>query len=87
VVYTITGEGITAADFDLFSIDTGGNGPFLSAAHVAGTTCVSGDGCDTGTPNDGSDWLGAVPEPGALALFATSLIVAGGLKRRRPRAH
>jgi hypothetical protein len=89
VVYTVTGAGITAADFDLFSTDTGGAGPYLSAAHVQGTDCVSGIGCnDTGSPdNEGSDWLGAVPEPGALALFSTSLIVAGALARRRPRAH
>jgi hypothetical protein len=86
IVYTVTGAGITAADFDLFSIDTGGAGPYKSAAHVGGTTCVSGDGCDINKPNDGSDWLGAVPEPGPLALFSTSLIVAGGLMRRR-RAH
>jgi len=82
VVYTITGAGITAADFDILSIDTGGNGPYLSAAHVRGTDCVSGIGCDPSEPNDGSDWLGAVPEPGPMVLFATSLIVAGALSRR-----
>jgi hypothetical protein len=89
VVYTITGTGITAADFDLFSVsDAGQSGPFLSAAHVRGTDCVSGVGCDdTGDPdNEGSDWVGAVPEPGSLALFSTSLIVASALMRRR-RAH
>jgi hypothetical protein len=77
VVIVLTGTNLTADDFAYLS-DTGPGdnpGPFYSAAHIG----------STGVDNEGSDWLGAVPEPGPLALFSTSLIVAGALMRR-PRA-
>ena len=95
LMFTLTGTDLTADDFNFFSADTGGDqGLFLSAAKIQRTNCVTAsanpEGCndpndDDPFDNEGSDWLGAVPEPGSLALFATSLIVAGTMMRR-PRA-
>ncbi len=82
VIFEITGTGITAADFDYFSVQNGGQGEYLSAAHIGGT-CEGAPGC---TDNDlGSDFVGAVPEPGSVLLFATGLLVSGGLIRRDRR--
>jgi len=65
VVYTITGTGIAAIDFNEFSVMGGGQGEYLSAAKIQGT--------DLEGTSDGSDWLGAVPEP------STALLLLGGL--------
>jgi hypothetical protein len=72
ITFVLSGTGLTADDFALIAAVGGGNGPFYSAAHIQ----------STGGDNEGSDWLGAVPEPGPMVLFATSLIVAGALSRR-----
>ena len=72
VVYDITGTGILASDFDVFSVEEGEQGTYISAAHIQGTAIDS-------------DWLGAVPEPGSVVLFATGLLVAGVLIRRDRR--
>jgi hypothetical protein len=87
VMFTLSGVvGLTADDFDFFSDEGGGQGAYISAAKIQMTNCIdpADPKCD-GDDNEGSDWLGAVPEPGPLALFSTSLIVAGALMRR-PRA-
>jgi hypothetical protein len=89
VVFTLSGVvGLTADDFAFLGDEGGGQGTYFSAAKIQNTNCIDPDDskCD-GDDNEGSDWLGAVPEPGPLALFSTSLIVAGALMRRRPRAH
>ena len=90
VMFILSGvTGLTADDFFFFSDPGPELRVYYSAAKIHRTNCVTagcndpGDG--NGDDNDGSDWLGAVPEPGPLALFATSLIVAGGMMRR-PRA-
>lgn len=64
VVYDITYTGpIDVNSFDFSSAPGGGNGTFLSAAHVQQTGGGSGSG-----------WIGAaVPEP------ATALLLGGGL--------
>ena len=55
----------------------------LKSAKIQMTDCIDPDLAKcVGDDNEGSDWLGAVPEPGPLALFSTSLIVAGALMRR-----
>ena len=86
VVFYISGTGITAADFDYFSVQNGGQGEYLSAAHIGGTCAGAPAGGPACTDNDdGSDFVGAVPEPGSVLLFATGLLVAGGLIRRDRR--
>jgi len=80
VVYTITGIGITAADFDDFSAAGGGQGTYLSAAKINGT-CLGSPGCTDN--NEGSDWVGAVPEPNATLLFGVGCLVAGIAAQRK----
>ena len=80
VVYDITSAGITASSFNLFSTPGGGNGTYLTAAHVQGiapdsVTGLCGDGSD---PVSGtcSGWVGTttvVPEP-----ISSTLFIAGG---------
>ncbi len=78
VVYDITLASITAASFNFMSTAAGGNGPFLSAAHVQNTT---------GAGSGGSGWVagtvGVIPGAGsgvALRLRAggTGLGCVGG---------
>ena len=79
VVYTITGTGFDATDFNLFSTPSGGQGAFLAAAKINGT--------GAGPPaNEGSDWLGAIPEPSTALLLSAGLLglaTAGARRRRR----
>ena len=60
---------IDVSAFDFFSVESTGNGTFLSAAHVQQT----GGGPDSG-------WIGAVPEPGTGLLLGLGLL---GLAIRR----
>jgi hypothetical protein len=89
VVYDISGDpDLDALDFLAFSSMGGGQGVYISAAKIQSTNCVTagcGDPGDLRDDNEGSDFLGAVPEPGALALFSTGLIVAGVLMQRSRR--
>jgi hypothetical protein len=66
---------ITVASFDLFSAVGGGQGTFLSAAHIGAT----------GPTGETSKWIGYVPEPSTALLFASGLIGLA-LKGRRRRA-
>ena len=77
-VYDISLSGLLVSDFDFFSDVGGGQGTYLSAAHVQGTFDPSGSAGNT----DGSDWLGAVPAPGAVVLGALGLGMVGWLKRK-----
>lgn len=73
-VYTIMGTGITPESFNVFSENAGGNGPFLSAAHVQGL----------GDDNQGSGWLAGelipLPSGAAMATAGFGLVI---LRRRR----
>jgi hypothetical protein len=74
---------INAFDFHVFSASGGGQGTFLSAAHVqAIDDPVHCSGMD---PNCGSGWIGAVPVPAAVWLFGSGLLGLAGVARRRRR--
>ena len=63
-MYTITGiASLTASSFDFLSAPMGGNGPFLTAAHVQGID-----------PNDNQSGWVTVPEPSALAILGLSIM-------------
>lgn len=70
-------SGLTAADFNHYSVPSGGAGPFRAAAHIQ----------STGPGNLGSDFVAPnpIPEPGSLALAAVATLGLG-LARRRRRA-
>ncbi len=73
VVYHVSGP--TVADFVLFSSTdspAGGEGPFLSAAHVLSI------GVD-----ETSQWVGAVPLPATVWLMGSGLVALGAFARRR----
>ena len=77
-VYTITHTGLLESDFNFFSDVAGGQGTYLSAAHIQGTF----DPLKLPGNTDGSDWIGAVPAPGAALLGALGLGMVGWIKRR-----
>jgi len=65
---------IDVSDFDFFSTG-GGNGAFLSAAQVM----------RIGPLDDGSGYVGAVPEPETYAMMLAGLGLMGFVARRRRR--
>ena len=72
--FTLTGPGLDASDFyDLGSLSP--NGQFYAVAKINGT---GGDG-------EGSDWVGAIPEPTSAVLFAVGAVVVGQATRRAPK--
>ena len=76
VIYTITGEGLTAESFNYFATPGPGEdnpGPYLSVARFQ----------DTGFDQEGSDWVGAVPVPAAVWMFGSGLLGLVGVARRR----
>ena len=88
LVFDIAGiGGLTALDFNYLSFPDGGNGPFVSAAHVQGI----------GASNNASGWINPttgvvtppeiteVPEPGSLLLMASGLAAASRHLRKRNR--
>jgi MYXO-CTERM domain-containing protein len=72
--YTITGPGLVAASFNFLSLDAGGHGPFLMAAHIQNT----GGGSQSG-------WVTQSPEPSALFLAMLGLAGLCLARRRRHR--
>jgi hypothetical protein len=92
VIYTITGDAITEATFNLLSTPAGGAGPFHTAAHAQGIPNTSGGSTcsgwisDTvlGSKNaDTSGTCGAtVAEPSVLLFGGLGLAFVGGFWRR-----
>lgn len=85
VVYDITStSAISASSFNLFSNPGGGNGTYLTAAHVQGITPDSNSNCGNGS-NAGADgtcsgWVGTstvVPEPVSSTLFIIGGVALG----------
>jgi len=78
--FTITSSvsGLDATDFNVLSNDSGGHGPFFTAAHVQNTT-----GVGTG----GSGWIApgetnGVPEGGSTVMLLGAALTGLGLVRR-----
>ena len=75
-IYTITGTGLTAADFNYTSFTGGGNGTWYSALHAQGLGPTGGQ----------SGWIGAtpaIPEPETYAMMLAGLGLLGFVARRR----
>ena len=88
VVYDITyTSAITASSFNVFSAPGGGNGSYLTAAHVQSIAPDSNNLCGNGinvndSPNNGScsGWVGTstvVPEPVSSTLFIVGAVTLG----------
>ncbi len=76
VIYDITYiSPITVNSFNFFSTEGGGQGTYLSAAHIQQTGLSGGD----------SGWVGVVPEPVSSTLFIIGAVTLGirGYNRRK----
>ena len=75
VVYSIAGAGLTALSFNFQSeLEVGSTaGPYYAAAQVQ----------STGSEGLQSDWIAAVPVPGAVWLMGSALGVLGWFRRKR----
>jgi hypothetical protein len=86
MVYDLTyTAAISAFDFNVPSAPGGGNGSYLSAAHVQSISDpVFCDGSTAElTGACGSGWIGTVPVPAAVWLFGSGLLGLVGVARRK----
>ena len=81
LTFAISGIGtLEASSFDFYAAPGGGAGPFLSVARFQSTDSPLIEGPDT----EGSDWVGAVPEPSTLVLLGLASL-ALAVRRRGAR--
>ncbi|MEA1948164.1 MAG: hypothetical protein U9N83_12790, partial [Thermodesulfobacteriota bacterium] len=74
-VSAIDVSAIDVSSFNFYSAPDGGNGPYLSAAHIGGI----------GPTDDDSGWVTTVPDASIMWLLGSSLIVLGLFGRRKNR--
>jgi len=82
VEYSITGDSIVADSFNELSSQSGGNGTWVSAAHIQ----------SIGDDNEGSGFIGGlittegpapIPEPATLLLLGVGLVGLAGFGRKK----
>ena len=80
ITFLLEAPGLLASSFEFYSAPGGGNGTWLSIAHIQGI----------GTNNDDSSWVGGTiptipaPIPPAVWLLGSGLIGLVGLRRKLP---
>ena len=70
---TSTTDGIVAESFNFFSEPSGGEGTWLTAAHIQDISLVP----------PGSTWIGTVPIPASVLLLGSGLIGLVGFRRKK----
>ena len=72
MIYDITfGSAISVSSFNYFSEEGGGAGSYLAAAQIL----------QIYDDEQGSGWIGAVPEPGTALLVGLGTILLGATRR------
>ena len=71
--------GLTVSDFDFSSVNGGGEGHYVTAAHIQGIPLPTGGTTSTWVGNGGG---GEVPEPSTMLLLGSGLIGLVGLRRK-----